>query len=54
MHVLRGKPRSGVGRLHDKGGDHAEHALVGFDVVEDVAVPYPGGDPVGVEQQKIV
>ena len=28
-------------RLHDEGGDHAEHAVVGLDVVEDVAVPDP-------------
>src|SRR5829696_3425318 len=39
--------------LDDHRGDHAEHAVGTLDVVEDVAVPDPRADGVGVEEDGV-
>ena len=38
--------------LHHKSGHHADHALIGFRVTEDVAVPGPRPGVVGVDEHR--
>jgi len=41
------------GSFHDDRGDHAEHPVVAFHVVEDVTVPHPGARFVGADQHRV-
>ncbi len=45
-------PKETNSLLHYKSGHHADHALIGFSVTEDMAVPRPRAGVVGVNEHR--